>query len=259
LIINPIFRMTLFDQNETARRVGYSDFSPGTVPEIFALRLATKLGDGSAAKHYSELVERYPADHLLIAYHRAVAHRHNGNLARRFHDFFEPLKHRDDQNVGNGKSTYKLAAIRVDRRAAGVAVFNGDHLVYARARQLSASPGKAISSAVGFIERIMRQFEVKSAVIEAIPNGHESHRKTLQRAIVGVLDDDEINTGEVSKAELFQAFAFPPLRSRKQLKEIASRIWPILDEQSGGPWIHDAALLGLYVQIEAVFENNNNN
>lgn len=251
--------MTIFDQNDTAPRVGYSDFSPGTVPEVFALRLAVGLGDGPAARHYAELVERWPADLLMIAYHRAVARGHNGNLARRFHDFFEPLKHRSDQNQGNGNATYKLAAIRVDRRAVGVAVFNGDHLVYARARQLSASPGKAISSAVGFIEHIMRQFEVKSAVIEAIPNGPERHRKTLQGAIVGALADDEINAGEVSKAELFRAFAFPPLRSRKQLKEIASRIWPILDEQSGGPWTHDAALLGLYVQIEAVFENNINN
>jgi hypothetical protein len=250
--------MTIFDQNETAPRVGYSDFCPGTVPEFFALRLATKLGDGPAAKHYAEFVERYPADHLLIAYHRAVAHRHNGNLARRFHDFFEPLKHRDDQSQGNGNATYKLAAIRVDRRAVAVAVFNGDHLVYARARQLSASPGKAISSAVGFIERIMRQFEVKSAVIEAIPNGHEWHRKALQGAIVRALADDEINAGEIFKAELFQAYALPPLRSRKQLKEIACKIWPILDEQSGGPWIHDAAMLGLYVQIETAFDNNNN-
>jgi hypothetical protein len=251
--------MTIFDQNETMPRVVYSDFSPGTTPEVFALRLATKLGDGAAAKHYAELVERYPADHLLIAYHRAVAHSHNGNVARRFHDFFEPLKHRDDQSTGNSKSPYRLAAIRVDRRAVGVAVFNGDHLTYAQARQLSASPGKAISSAVGFIERIMRQFEVKSAVIEAIPNGDERHRKALQEAIVGALADDEINAGEVSKAELFEAFAHPPVNSRRKLKEIASRIWPILDEQSGGPWTHDAAMLGLYVQIETAFDNDNNN
>jgi hypothetical protein len=251
--------MTIFDQNETSPRVGYSEFCPATVPEVFALRLATKLGDGAAAKHYVELVERYPADHLLIAYHRAIAHCHNGNLARRFHDFFEPLKHRDNQNRGNGRSTYRLAAIRVDRRAVAVAVFNGDHLTHAQARQLSAAPGKAISSAVGFIERVMRQFDVKSAVIEAIPNGHERHRKTLQQAIVGALADDEINAGEVSKAELFEAFAHPPVTSRKELKAIASRIWPILDEQAGGPWTHDAAMLGLYVQIETVFDNDNNN
>jgi hypothetical protein len=249
--------MTIFDHNETSPRVAYSDFTPGTTPEVFALRLATKLGDGTSAKHYAELVERYPADHLMIAYHRAVAHGHNGNLARRFHDFFEPLKHRDDQNTGKGRSTYKLAAIRVDRRAVAVAVFDGDHLVYAQTRQLSASPGKAISSAVGFIERMMRQFDVKSAVIEAIPNGHERHRKALQQAIVGALADDEINAGEVSKAELFEAFAHPPVTSRKELRAVASRIWPVLDEQSGGPWTHDAAMLGLYVQIEAAFDNNN--
>jgi hypothetical protein len=250
--------MTIFDQNETTPHVGYSEFRPTTVPEVFALRLATKLGDGAAAKHYAELVERYPADHLLIAYHRATAHCHNGNLARRFHDFFEPLKHRDNQSMGNGRSTYRLAAIRVDRRAVAVAVFNGDHLTHAQARQLSASPGKAISSAVGFIERIMRQFDVKSAVIEAIPNGDERHRKVLQQAIVGALADDEINAGEVSKAELFEALAHPPVTSRKELKVIASRIWPILDEQPGGPWTHDAAMLGIYVQIEVVFGSNNN-
>jgi hypothetical protein len=142
--------------------------------------------------------------------------------------------------------------------AVAVAVFDGNHLMHAQARQLSASPGKAISSAVGFIERIMRQFDVKSAVIEAIPNGHEHHRKALQQAIVGALADDESNAGEVSKATLLEAFAHPPVTSRKELKVIAARIWPILEEQSGGPWTHDAAMLGLYVQIEMVFDNNNN-
>jgi hypothetical protein len=251
--------MTIFDQNQPLPRVVYSEFSPSTTPEVFALRLATKLGDGAAAKHYAELVERYPADHLMIAYHRAVAHTHNGNLARRFHEFFEPLKHRDDQNAGNGKATYKLAAIRVDRRAVGIAIFDSDHLTYAQARQLSAVPGKAISSALGFIERIMRQFDVKAAVVEAIPNGHERHRKALQQAIVAALAEDGIHPGEVSKAVLFETFAQPPVSSRKQLQEIACRIWPILDEQSGGPWTHDAAMLGLHVQIENVFENKKNN
>jgi hypothetical protein len=251
--------MTIVAQNETSPRVGYSDFAPGTTPEVFALRLAMKLGDSEAASHYAELVERYPADRLLIAYHRAVAHSHSGNVARRFHEFFEPLKRRDEQNIGNGKSTHKLAAIRVDRRAVGVAVFNNDHLMYAQARQLAASAGKAISSAVGFIERIMRQFEVKSVVVEAIPNGHERHRKALQQTIVGALSEDRIYPGEVPKAVLFEALAHPAVTSRKQLREIASQIWPILDEQSGAPWTHDAAMLGLYAQIEAMFDNSSNN
>jgi len=104
----------------------------------------------------------------------------------------------------------------------------------------------------------MQQFDVNSVVVEAIPNGHKRHRKALQQAIVDALADDEIDAGEVSKCELFEAFAHPPVTSRKQLREIASRIWPILDEQSGGPWTHDAAMLGLYVQMETVFDNNNN-
>jgi hypothetical protein len=96
-------------------------------------------------------------------------------------------------------------------------------------------------------------------VIEAIPNGHERHRNALQQAIVSALAEDRIYTSEVPKAALFEAFAFPPVRSRTQLKGVASKIWPILDEQSGGPWTHDAALLGLYVQIEAAFERNTSN
>ncbi|HWZ30744.1 MAG TPA: hypothetical protein VNX18_05400 [Bryobacteraceae bacterium] len=248
--------MTILDQiAKTARQTKYSAFAPKTVPEAFALRLATKVGDQDVARHYVELADEYPAARLLTAYRRAVTQSRNGNLARRFHAELEPLTLRDPLGYGNDKS-HRLAAVRIDRRAVGVAVLDGDRLSYAQARHLSSSAGRAISSAVAFIERILEKFEVSSVVIESIPNGHQVQRKMLQNAITDVLTHEEIDPFEVAKNELFNAFAYPPVRSRKELRMIASNIWPILDEQTGGPWTHDAAMLGLYVQIETLFENH---
>src|SRR6185295_15433926 len=137
--------------------------------------------------------------------------------------------------------------------AVAVAILNGDHLEYTHPRQLAASPGKALSSAINLVARIAEKFSFTSAVLEIIPNGHEVQRTLLDRAIVRTLTEQSIDILRVAKPELFEAFAYPPLHSRKELREIASDMWPVLDVGPGGPWTHDAAVLGLYVQIERLF------
>jgi hypothetical protein len=139
-----------------------------------------------------------------------------------------------------------------------VAILNGDHLHHTDGIQLSSSPEKALASAVGFItRRVMEKFDFESAAFEIIPNGHEVQRLILHQATVQALGAKAIGILETSKADLFQAFGNPPLHSRKELREILSRIYPALDSEPGGPWIHDAAALGLYVQTERLFNNIN--
>ena len=49
----------------------YGQFQPSDQREYFALRLAQKLDDAAAARHYGELLEHYSEDQLLVAYRRA--------------------------------------------------------------------------------------------------------------------------------------------------------------------------------------------
>jgi hypothetical protein len=45
----------------------------------------------------------------------------------------------------------------------------------------------------------------------------------------------------------------PPLKSRSQLREVATAIWPILAGTHAKLFIQDAAILGLHVQTERLF------
>jgi hypothetical protein len=230
----------------------YGHFRPATTNEFLALRLAHHLGEVSIAQHYADLAEQYSEGQLLVAYRRALMS--HFNLGRRFHMELEPLKTRKFCTESRGR----LAAIRIDRRVLAVAILNGDHLQHTDVRQLSSSPDKALDSAVSFITRqVLDRFEFESAALEIIPNGHEVQRSILHHATLRALGAKAIGILETSKADLFQAFGNPPLHSRKELRGIMSRIYPVLDQEPGGPWIHDAAALGLYVQTERLFNSIN--
>ena len=236
----------------SSRRADYGQFRPTTAQELFALSLARQLGDGAAARHYADLAGQYSEGQLLMAYRRSLsAHL---DLARRFHVELEPLK--DRQCSTDSRS--RLCAIRIERRAVAVAILDEEHLQHVDSRQLSSSSEKAVESAVGFItRRVMDQFQFTSAALEVIPNGHEIQRTLLHQAVVQALRPKAIGILEVPKSDLFQGFSHPPLRSRKELREIASDIFPVLDQEPGRPWTHDAAALGLYVQTERLFNNIN--
>src|SRR5712691_5492451 len=97
--------------DRVAARHSYGEFRPQTVREFFALRLARKLGDVSATRHYLDLTEQYSEERLLVAYRRARSSA-NGDLARAFHTALERL----NGNGANGHSR-RLFAIKVERRS----------------------------------------------------------------------------------------------------------------------------------------------
>jgi hypothetical protein len=236
----------------SSRRSAYGHFRPSTPQEFLALQLAIRLGDGAAARHYAELADQYSEGQLLTAYRRVLST--HLDVARRFHVALKPLK-------GHGCSTESrsnLCAIRIERRAVAVAILEGDHLLYVAARELSSSPGKAVESASRFItRRVTEQFQFASAALEIIPNGHEKQRLLLHQAVLQALRPMGIGILEVSRTDMLQAFGYPPPHSRQELREIVSDIYPVLDQEQGQPWTHDAAALGLYVQTERLFNTIN--
>ena len=247
--------MSILDQvARSSFGASYGQFRPKTAQEFFALRLACRLDDSSAAGHYAELAVQYSEGQLLTAYRRALST--HLDAARRFHRELEPLR---GHNCST-ESRSRLCAIRIERRAVAVAILNGEHLQHVDARQLSSSPDKAMESASTFItRRVIERFQFGSATLEIIPNGHEKQRLLLHKAVLQALRPKGIGILEISKEDLFQAFGHPPLRSRKELREIASDIYPVLDQAPGQPWTHDAAALGLYVQTERLFNTINQN
>jgi len=174
--------MTILDRvAKSAARTRYGHFRPATTQEFFALRLAARLGDAGSAQHYAELADKFSQGQLLAAYARALPS--NIDPARRFHVELESLRGRNcgDQGLNH------LAAVRIERRAVGLAILRGDHLIHADARQLSSATDKALDNAVSFVTRFLERFRCESAALEMIPYGHEAQRTLLHQAVLRVL------------------------------------------------------------------------
>jgi hypothetical protein len=85
--------------------IQYGQFQPNDQGEYFALRLAEKLEDVAAARHYAELLEHYSEAQLLLAYRRAKTPGSHLSPGRRFHMELEGIEGRS----GNGSGSRRLA------------------------------------------------------------------------------------------------------------------------------------------------------
>jgi hypothetical protein len=226
-----------------------ADFRPNTVTELFALRVAQKLNEAKAARHFVGLAESHTMDQLLCAYRRTVR---NGypDAGRGFHTELERI-HSNGQHVRD----VKLIAVRIERRTIAAAIFSGDHLEHSESRQLSSDNDRALASAVGFVQWILNYFPAESAALEAIADG-EFQRRILHDNISQVLRGAGLPIWEIPKQALLEGCGHPALKSRTQLREIATSVWPVVSGTHAKLFIQDAAILGLHVQIERLFIPN---
>lgn len=223
-------------------------FRPSTARELFALRLAQKLNDSAAVRHYVDLAETYSEGQILCAYRRTGRAHPNPDPGRHFH-----LELQKSRGNGHRHGAGTLLSIRVERRTVAIVIFDGEHIEYTDARQLSSDRDKAAASAANFVGWILNRFSVDSAALESIFNGHEMLRHAIHDAVCATLRDHILPVWEVSKAALLECYGRPALRSRSELRQIATTIWPILSGARAKVFIQDAAILGLHVQIDRLF------
>lgn len=228
----------------------YCQFQPSDQREYFALRLAQKLDDAAAARHYGELVEHYSEAQLLVAYRRAKAAGSHLDPARSFHLELKRLEGRP----GDRPAVRRLAAIRIERRAVAVAILEGEHLAAPpQVRQLSSNSDKALGSAASFISRILQKYPLGTAALENVPRGDEVLRSDLMEIISRVLVEQNIGIWEVPKLDVLASFGHPHPRFRNQVRQVISAIWPGINGSFGSPLVKDALALGLYCQVERLF------
>ena len=237
----------------TPSKPASSTFRPSSRQELFALRVAAKLNDAVAANHYAVLLSECSEGQMLCALRHALKSSSGANLAKNFH--MELRRFHGNGSHGNGSNgkSARLIAVRVERRSVAVAVFYGDHLEYADVRHLSSTKDKALESAIAFIEWIADQFPVDSAALELIPNGNEIQRRIISTAIIDSLRARLMSIWEIEKSDLFQAFGYPPLKSRKELRAVVGDILLSLENVKSNILIKDAVALGLHVQTERSF------
>src|SRR5581483_4949678 len=187
-------------------------FIPHTAQDLFALRLAQKLNDAKAVRHYAMLATQFSEGQLLNAYRRARRNAADADLGRRFQVELPRTSN------GHGERTGSLIAIRVERRTVAAAIFHGDHLEYGDSRQLSSDRERALASAVGFVRWMLARFPVEAGTLESIPQGHEFQRKALHDGICNELRQRFLPLWEIPKIALLEGCAYPALESRRQLR-----------------------------------------
>ena len=236
----------ILDRIAQSRRSTFRAASPN---DYFALRLATRLGEPAAAAHYAELVSQYPQETLIRAFNKAMdAAVSSGNPGHLFHDHL----------LRNGSNGYvpnvRLVAVRVERRTIAAASFTGTHLDGQRVLHLSSNTHRAEISTASFIRSVLSESDCSSVGIETAPHKQDSLRFLLHQTIVSQIRETAISLWEISKTTLLEAFAYPPLRTRTELRELIRTIWPPGSKRSENCAL-DAIALGQFIQTERLFNN----
>ena len=149
----------------------------------------------------------------------------------------------------------RLAAFALTRRTISAAIFQNTRLEHMRTRQFSSDLDLALGSVTEFVSRVKEDFDISSAAIEACAPGSEKRAALLITHVKALLLNSGVPVRPITQAEVFSAFSFPPLRARPQLRAVAQMIWPYEDAITNRHSL-DAAVLGLYAQVESIIDIN---
>jgi hypothetical protein len=144
----------------------------------------------------------------------------------------------------------QVLAFHIQRRAVGLAAFNGIHLEHASVRQLSSKRSEAEKSVIEFARKSIAQFDPGSVALNIANQKDGGRSKMFRDALIQSLRSDGIPIWEVSTDELLKSFGEPGLASPHNLHQTSIAIWPDLSTfRPSKPVLH-AAATGLYVQSE---------
>ncbi|HXS95068.1 MAG TPA: hypothetical protein VN736_10715 [Candidatus Limnocylindrales bacterium] len=242
----------ILDRVEQSRARAYSShFQPASPDELFALRLAFRLGEPAAARHYLELLDKYSQEQLLVTYKRVQRCGSHLDPARSFHKELERIT----RPVAAPSRLRRILAIRLERRTITAVVFLGQQLEYPPLlRHLRKTSREAVASTAGFVSRILDQCDIAVAALERPPENTEVQRHALAEVVGHVLSEEAITSWQVDRQQLITDFAHPSPRSRTEVRAIISRMWPDVGDSFSAPLVKDALALGLMCHTESLFD-----
>jgi len=243
----------ILDRVEQMRNRAFSsEFQPGSPDELFALRLAVRLGEPAAARHYLELLDKYSQEQLLVAYKRVKRCGCHADPARRFHDELE----RVNRPLAAPSRLRRVLAIRLERRTVAAAIFLGQQLEYPpMLRHLRKTTREALASTASFVTRILDQCDIAVAALERPPDDEAVQRYALAEVVEAVLSEQAVSSWQIERQQLIGAFAHPSPRSRTEVRACISRMWPDVGDSFGAPLVKDALALGLMCHTESLFDS----
>jgi hypothetical protein len=144
-----------------------------------------------------------------------------------------------------------LAAVGFERRRVVIALFDQTHLDDVLVKNFSSDEPGTMTSLAAFLASVFAKQNIEYLAIEE-PRGGLRLRQ-MHRMVIQAANDASIPLQRVSSSELLKASASPPLSRRNQLRCMAGSIWPSLNDPRTGHAGLDAALLGLHVQLDRLF------
>lgn len=144
-----------------------------------------------------------------------------------------------------------LAAVGFERRRVAVALFHKLQLEDILVRNLPPEETGAQASLAAFLGNALVGQAIEFLAIGEYGSGCRA--KQMHDLAICAASDAGIPLQQVTLSELLSASAFPALRRRSQLRSMASSFWPVLNDPRTGHAGLDAAVLGLHVQLERLF------
>lgn len=147
----------------------------------------------------------------------------------------------------------KLAAFKIYRRSATVAIFSGRNLDFTDIYHLSNVPKVAIETLERFLGWVVENFHPHMAVLSTDEDELSPRTQLLTDAAERKLLERGIPIWKVRDAQLLENYGIPAPTQKHELRAIARSMWPYVADQHL-PAL-DAALAGLYVQVERVLSD----
>jgi hypothetical protein len=147
-----------------------------------------------------------------------------------------------------------ILSLRISRRAIAAVVLEGDELRFRDGRCLNSRRDRAERSAESYVERLVAQLRPRGVMIYA-PNTDEGMTSGVLRVVQTTIVRAGISLRLLTRQELLNAFAVPPMRHWREVREVVQPYWPQLSGANAAalPFIVDAAAVALYSQALLAF------
>lgn len=145
-----------------------------------------------------------------------------------------------------------ILAVRIERRRIALAAFRGLKLDFADVRELSDNALDAAASTREYLVWAIEMFKPTAAAVERPTIRLDTRREYLANVAFAVLAGRPVSRVLIRPATVREAMGEPPLRSRREVLQVATALWPRLPGTRNLA-AYDAALLGLHFQMLDLF------
>jgi hypothetical protein len=145
---------------------------------------------------------------------------------------------------------HQILALRINRRAIGVAVLTGDELTLTDGRHLPSTSHRAINSSRRWLSYWLERIGDADIVLDTPTLLTGTTMSAVVDDLSRLLSERHIVPISLTKADVLAAYGLRPVRSRQEVRQIVSEFWPRLPQTAGRvrPYVMDAAAAALLAE-----------